>query len=49
MKDLKATEIPGVFEIDFFHLKDDRGTFVKTLHQPFLENAGLEGGTITHK
>lgn len=43
MKDLKATEIPGVFEIDFFHLKDDRGTFVKTLHQPFLENAGLEG------
>ena len=42
MKNLIATEIPGVFEIDFFHVNDDRGTFVKTLYRPLLESHSLE-------
>lgn len=36
------TNIPGVFELDLFHLIDERGSFVKTFHQKSFEDMGLE-------
>ena len=42
MTNLTETSISGVYEIDFFHLNDSRGTFVKTLHKEVLENKGLQ-------
>lgn len=36
------TNIPGVFEIDLFHMLDDRGSFVKTFHKKSFEDQGLE-------
>ncbi|MBD77727.1 MAG: dTDP-4-dehydrorhamnose 3,5-epimerase [Crocinitomicaceae bacterium] len=43
MNSIIATDLPGVYEIDFFHVKDSRGTFVKTLHKDFLLEHELEG------
>lgn len=42
MTNLQDTTIPGVYEIDFFHISDSRGSFVKTLHKGMLEKNGLE-------
>lgn len=42
MNQFTETKLPGVFEIDFFHLRDDRGVFVKTFHRGALSLAGLE-------
>ena len=42
MKNLKETNIPGVYEIEMFHAGDDRGMFVKPYHKNTLENWGLE-------
>jgi dTDP-4-dehydrorhamnose 3,5-epimerase len=42
MNQLHATEIPGVYAIDLFHMKDDRGVFVKTFHRNTLQAEGLE-------
>lgn len=42
MNNFTETNIPGVYEIDFFHMKDDRGVFVKTFHKGSLELEGLE-------
>ena len=36
------TNISGVFEIDLFHMLDDRGSFVKTFHKKSFEDQGLE-------
>ncbi len=36
------TNIEGVFEIDFFNIRDERGGFVKTFHTGKLAEAGLE-------
>lgn len=38
----KKTNIPGVYEIDLFHLVDERGTFVKTFHKKSFEEQGLD-------
>lgn len=35
------TDIAGVYILDLFHVKDERGTFVKTFHAESLENFGL--------
>lgn len=42
MKSLQETNIPGVYEIEMFHLADDRGVFVKPYHKNTLEKWGLE-------
>ena len=42
MTNFTPTAIEGVFEIDFFNIKDDRGAFVKTFHAGKLEEQGLE-------
>lgn len=42
MNNFIETSIPGVYEIEFFHMKDDRGAFVKTFHQGSLAAEGLE-------
>ncbi|MCB0480103.1 MAG: dTDP-4-dehydrorhamnose 3,5-epimerase family protein [Flavobacteriales bacterium] len=42
MNNFRETKLKGVFEIDLFHLKDDRGVFVKTFHKKTLESYGLE-------
>lgn len=42
MNNFRQTKIPGVFEIDFFHLSDDRGVFVKTFHRGALQQEQLE-------
>jgi dTDP-4-dehydrorhamnose 3,5-epimerase len=42
VRKFSPTAIEGVFEIDFFHMKDDRGTFVKTLHEDTLKQHSLE-------
>jgi dTDP-4-dehydrorhamnose 3,5-epimerase len=38
----KETSIPGCYEIDFFHQKDERGAFVKPMHRGALQAQGLE-------
>jgi dTDP-4-dehydrorhamnose 3,5-epimerase len=42
MNQFNPTALPGVFEIELFHLRDDRGVFVKTFHRNTLMNAGFE-------
>lgn len=42
MTDFIPTKLPGVFEINFFSMKDQRGSFVKTFHKDTLEQKGLE-------
>lgn len=41
MKQFKPLEIPGVYEIEMFHVGDDRGMFVKPFHKETLAKAGL--------
>ena len=41
MKSFNETNIPGVFEIDFFHAGDDRGMFVKPYHKDTMDKLGL--------
>ncbi|GAB4383661.1 MAG: dTDP-4-dehydrorhamnose 3,5-epimerase [Salibacteraceae bacterium] len=43
MKVMKELDMPGVFAIELFHAKDERGVFVKTFHLPTLEKHGLSG------
>ena len=43
MKKFLETKISGVYEIDFFHAEDMRGSFVKTYHKKILEDHGLTG------
>lgn len=38
----KETRIPGVFEVDLFHMEDERGSFVKTFHKESFKEQGLE-------
>lgn len=42
MTNFIPTKIEGVFEIDFFNIRDDRGAFVKTFHAEKLAEQGLE-------
>ncbi|MAZ37615.1 MAG: dTDP-4-dehydrorhamnose 3,5-epimerase [Crocinitomicaceae bacterium] len=42
MNTFTPTKIKGVFEIDFFNIRDDRGAFVKTFHAEKLKAQGLE-------
>lgn len=42
MNNLIETPIPGLYEIELFHMKDDRGVFVKTFHKKTLESYNLE-------
>lgn len=42
MKSIKETNIKGVFEIEMFHVGDDRGAFVKPYHADTLEKWGLQ-------
>lgn len=42
MINFNPTKIPGVFEIDFFNIRDERGAFVKTFHVEKLAEQGLE-------
>jgi|GEM_PF-5032738 len=37
------TEIEGCYVLDFFHIQDDRGSFVKPMHRGELEAQGLDG------
>jgi dTDP-4-dehydrorhamnose 3,5-epimerase/CDP-3, 6-dideoxy-D-glycero-D-glycero-4-hexulose-5-epimerase len=39
---LTETKLEGVFIIDNFHAEDQRGHFIKTLHQTSFEKYGLE-------
>lgn len=42
MNNFTETDIKGVYEIDFFNMQDDRGSFVKTFHENTLKSYGLE-------
>lgn len=42
MKNFIPQVISGVFEIELFHVEDERGLFVKPLHAPTLIENGLE-------
>lgn len=42
MINFNPTKIEGVFEIDFFNIRDERGAFVKTFHTEKLKEQGLE-------
>lgn len=42
MTNFIPSPIPGVFEIDFFSVRDDRGAFVKTFHDEKLAEHGLQ-------
>ena len=42
MKQIVETNIPGVYELEFFHAGDDRGMFVKPFHASTLATHGLE-------
>jgi dTDP-4-dehydrorhamnose 3,5-epimerase/CDP-3, 6-dideoxy-D-glycero-D-glycero-4-hexulose-5-epimerase len=39
---LEATHIEGLFIVNCFHAKDERGTFVKTFHAESFEKQGLQ-------
>ena len=38
----KETEIQGLFEIELFHAKDERGSFTKTFHKSTFDKQGLD-------
>ena len=39
---ITKTALPGIFILDFFSFKDDRGEFVKTIHDTTFQENGLE-------